>query len=127
MSSSLLELHAICILILLKFIYLAWNSPCTTDIYSTSYLMVSNQHLKITVSKAKILIFLTKSASPTVFLISINAYFMHPMFKLKFLESSLTLLFHTPYPENIKNIQSPLLLFRLIPPSYLTWVITIVF
>lgn len=52
-------------------------------IYSTSYLTLSNRHLKITVSKTKIFSFHSKPASPTVFLISSNAYFIHPVAQMK--------------------------------------------
>lgn len=72
-------------------------------IYSTSYLTLSNRHLKITVSETKIFNFHSKPASPTVFLISSNAYFIHPVAQMKnfwvILDSSLSHSISRKYSE----------------------------
>lgn len=87
-----------------KFIYPSWAFPWTADLYvqvPTSHCLVSISRLLCL--KPKILIFLSKPASPTASLISINAYFIHSVAQIRnlgvILDSSLSHCISRKYPE----------------------------
>lgn len=73
----------------------------------TSYLTLPSKHLKIIAYWTVILIFLSKPSSHTATLISINAYFIHPVAQIRnlgvILDSSFSHWISRKYPEYLTS------------------------